>query len=86
MHYVTGRSHRMQKYKIGVMCPGVLFVESEPVQPKHEKWCIDVSCPGCTRMHYVTHRSHRMQNHKFGVMCPSVLFVESVSVLPEHEK
>jgi hypothetical protein len=28
MHYVTRRSHRMQKHKFGVMCPDALFVES----------------------------------------------------------
>jgi hypothetical protein len=33
MHYVTGRSHQMQRYKFGVTRPGVLFVESVPVSP-----------------------------------------------------
>jgi hypothetical protein len=28
MHYVTCRSHQMQKCKFGVMCPIVLFLES----------------------------------------------------------
>jgi hypothetical protein len=26
MHYVTHRSHKMQKHKFGVMCPDTLFV------------------------------------------------------------
>jgi hypothetical protein len=54
MHYVTHRSHQMQKHKFGVMCPGVPFVESVPVPPKHEKKCVDVSCRGRIEMHYVT--------------------------------
>jgi hypothetical protein len=37
MHYVIRRSHRMQKHKFGVTCPGALFVEYVPVPPKHEK-------------------------------------------------
>jgi hypothetical protein len=37
MHYVTRRPQWMQKYMFGVMCPGVLFVESIAGQPKHEK-------------------------------------------------
>jgi hypothetical protein len=39
----------MQKYKFSVTCPGALFVESVPVLPKYEKWCVDVSSHGCTR-------------------------------------
>jgi hypothetical protein len=30
-------SHRMQKHKFNVTCPGARFVESVPVQPEHEK-------------------------------------------------
>jgi hypothetical protein len=37
MHYVTHRSHWMQKHKFGVMYPGALFVESIPVRHEHEK-------------------------------------------------
>jgi hypothetical protein len=37
MHYVTRRSHRMQKYKFGVMCPGALFVDTVLVPPEDEK-------------------------------------------------
>jgi hypothetical protein len=37
MHYVTGRSHQMQKYTFGVMCPDALFVESILVAPEYEK-------------------------------------------------
>jgi hypothetical protein len=45
MHYVTRKSHQMQKQKFGIMCPGAFFVESIPVPPEHKKWCIDVSRP-----------------------------------------
>jgi hypothetical protein len=34
---VTRRSHRMQKNKLGVSCPGMFFVESVPVPPEHKK-------------------------------------------------
>jgi hypothetical protein len=34
MHYVTRRSHRMQKQKFSVMCPNTLFVKSIPVPPE----------------------------------------------------
>jgi hypothetical protein len=37
MNYMTRRSHRMQKYKFGVMCPGALFVEFALVPLEHEK-------------------------------------------------
>jgi hypothetical protein len=37
MHYVTRKSHRMQKHKVGVTCPDALFVKSVLVRPKHEK-------------------------------------------------
>jgi hypothetical protein len=37
MHYMTHRSHGMQKHKFGVMCPGTLFVESVTVPPEDEK-------------------------------------------------
>jgi hypothetical protein len=36
MHYVTRRSHWMEKHKFGVTCPDVLFVESTSVSPLHE--------------------------------------------------
>jgi hypothetical protein len=74
MHYETRRSHRMQKYKFGVIVPARFFVESVPVPPEQEKKWFDVLGPRCTGMHYVTHRSHRMQSHKFGVTCPGALF------------
>jgi hypothetical protein len=54
MHNVTHRSHRMQKHNFGIMCPGVLFVGSEPAPPKHEKYCVNVSRPGRTKTQYVT--------------------------------
>jgi hypothetical protein len=34
---VTCRSHRMEKYKFGVTCAGVLFMETTLSPPKHEK-------------------------------------------------
>jgi hypothetical protein len=37
MHYVTRRSHLMQKHKFGVTCSGTLFVKSVPVPHEHEK-------------------------------------------------
>jgi hypothetical protein len=74
------------KHKIGITCPAELFVESVPVPHEHEKYYINVSRPGCTRMHYGTHISHRMQKHKFDVTCPNALFIETAPVPPEHEK
>jgi hypothetical protein len=77
MHYMTHRSHRMQKYKLVVTSQGAAFVESIPVPPEHEKECDHILCPGHTRMHYVTCRSYQMQKHKFGIICPNVLFIET---------
>jgi hypothetical protein len=37
MHYVSHRSHRMQKYKFGIMSPGALFVKSVLGLPELEK-------------------------------------------------
>jgi hypothetical protein len=37
MHYVTHRSHRMQKHKFGVTCNSVFFMETEPVSLEHKK-------------------------------------------------
>jgi hypothetical protein len=37
MHYVTHRSHRMQKHKFDVTCLDPLFVESVLVPPEHKK-------------------------------------------------
>jgi hypothetical protein len=86
MHYVTCRSHWMQKYNFGVMLPGVLFVESILVPPENGKQCVDVSRCRRTRMHYVTCRFHQMQKQKFGVTFPDALSIESVPVPPELEK
>ena len=86
MHYVTHRYHWMRKHKFSVTCPVVLFVESEPVPPEHEKLCAEVSCPRLTRMTYVTSISHQRLKHKFSVTVPSALFVESEPVRLEHEK
>jgi hypothetical protein len=54
MHYVTRRSHWMQKDKIGITCPGAIFVKSVIVPLEQEKLCTDVSCPRRTGMHYVS--------------------------------
>jgi hypothetical protein len=86
MHYVTRRSHRIQKHKFSVTCPNALFVKSVLIPAEHEKFSVDVSRPERTRMHYVTHRSHRMQKHKYGVACLVALFVKSIPVPPEPEK
>jgi hypothetical protein len=37
MHYVTRRSHRMQKDMFDVTCSGVLFMESVPVLSEHKR-------------------------------------------------
>jgi hypothetical protein len=67
MHYVSHRSHHMQKHKFIVTCPGTLFVKSVLDQPEYEKLCDHVSGPRCIRMNYVTHRSQGMLKLKFGV-------------------
>jgi hypothetical protein len=65
------------------MCLGVLFVGSTPGLPRYEKYCVDVSCPGCTRTHYVISRSHRTQV-QHNVSC--ALFVGSEPDPPNHKK
>jgi hypothetical protein len=85
MHYVTCCSHRMQKHKFSITCPDALFMETAMGSSKHEKQCVDVSCPECTGMHYVTHRSQWMQKHNSSVTCPISLFLETAPVPPEHE-
>jgi hypothetical protein len=86
MHYVTGRSHQMQKHKCGVTCPDALFTKTTPGPPKHKILCVDISRPGCIGMHYLTRRSYQMQKHKLGIMCPGVDFMETTPGPPEHEK
>jgi hypothetical protein len=54
------KSHRMQKGKFGVMCPGTVSMETAPGPLKYEKYYVNVSLPGRTGMHYVTYRSHQM--------------------------
>jgi hypothetical protein len=77
----------MQKHKFGVMCPGAFFVENVLVPPEHEKYYIDVSRPGHSKMHYVTPADpRRMQKHKFGVTCHGALFSESIPVPLEYKK
>jgi hypothetical protein len=76
MHYVSHRSHQMQKHKFGVTCPDALFKEIALGPTEHEKYCINVSPTGRTGMHYMTCRSLQMQKHKFGVMCSGTIFVQ----------
>jgi hypothetical protein len=86
MHYVTSRFHQMQKHKFDVTCPSALFMETPLGPTEHEKWCLNVSRPRCTRVQHVTHRSNWMQKQKFSVMCPDVLFMKTTPGSPEHEK
>jgi hypothetical protein len=86
MHYVTHRSHRMQKHMFNLTYLDMIFVESVPVPPEHEKLCVVVSHLGHTEMHYETRRSPRMQKHTFDVTCPDMILLESVPVPPESEK
>jgi hypothetical protein len=37
MYYVTLRSFGMQEHKLGIACPGMLFVETAPGLPEDEK-------------------------------------------------
>jgi hypothetical protein len=37
MHYVTRRSHRMQKHKFGVSYPDTFFMETTPGPTEHQK-------------------------------------------------
>jgi hypothetical protein len=85
MHYVTHRSHRMQKHKFGVMCPCVLLLGSALGPPKLEKCYVSDSCLRCTKTLYITHRSRRIQKHKFDVTCPYALLLGSAPGQPEHE-
>jgi hypothetical protein len=86
VHYVSCRSHRMEKLNFGVTCPGALFVISLPVPPNHEKKCVNILLPIHTGMQYMTRRSHLMHKHMFSKTCPVVVFVISVPVAPEREK
>jgi hypothetical protein len=82
MHYVTSRTHQMQKHNFSVTCLGVLFMETARAHPsiKNSVSTFHASdAPECTR------RSHRMQNDKFGVTCLGALFVEFVSVPPSSK-
>jgi hypothetical protein len=73
MRYVTRRSQLMQKLKFSVTCPGMLFMETTPGPPKHEKYCVDVLLPSHIEKHHMTPRSHRMEKHKFGITFPGAL-------------
>jgi hypothetical protein len=85
MHYVTHRSHWMQKHMFGVTSPDVVLWNLHWSNSSMKK-IVDVLRPGHTGIHYVTCRSHHMQKHKFSVTCAGTLFVESVPIPPEHEK
>jgi hypothetical protein len=76
----------MQTQKFRITCLEALFVKSIPAQTELEKYYVDDSLSGSTKMHYVTRRSCRMQKQKFGITCPNAIFVDSVPVPPEHEK
>jgi hypothetical protein len=67
------------------MRPVALFLESVPITPEQEKYCVDVSYTRGTGMHNVTRISHRMKKQKFGVTCLDALFLEYVPVPPEQE-
>jgi hypothetical protein len=58
MHYVTRRSHWMEKHKFGVKGPDALFIDTARGPHELEKSWIEVSRPKSTEMHYVTRRSH----------------------------
>jgi hypothetical protein len=51
MYYVTLRSYQMTKHKFAVTSPDALFMEIAPDPPEYEKYCIDISHLGSTRMH-----------------------------------
>jgi hypothetical protein len=54
-HYVTSRSHQMEKHKFHGMCPCVLLLGSTLGPLEHGKVWGDVSCPKQNRTHYKTH-------------------------------
>jgi hypothetical protein len=37
MHYVTHRFHLMQQHNFSVTCPDLIFMETTPSPPVHEK-------------------------------------------------
>jgi hypothetical protein len=99
MQYVTRRSHRMQKHKFGVTCPGVPRMHRNEL---HDPMCF---LPNPYRFHPSMKTSAMMfhgsdasecctrpidpngcKKHKFGLTCFGVLFVESAPVPTEHEK
>jgi hypothetical protein len=86
MHYVTRRTHRMQKHKFCIMCPSADLIEITPGLLEHENCCVDISHPGLTKVPNVTRRFHFMQKHNFGVTCPDPLFMETTLSPTGHEK
>jgi hypothetical protein len=61
-------------------------MENAPGPPEHEKKCVHISLPKCTRMHYITRRSNWMHKHKFGIKDTNAHFVNSAVVPPKYEK
>jgi hypothetical protein len=53
--------------------------------PEHEKSCIDVSLPGCTKSLYVT-KSPEHEKTQVGRNGPGVLFMGSASGPAKYEK
>jgi hypothetical protein len=83
MHYVTRRSHRMQKHRVCVTCLDALFTKTALSPLEQEKYKFGVHThQNALRDPHIPSR----QKHKFNVMCPSAFLVESVAVPPEHEK
>jgi hypothetical protein len=76
----------MQKHKLRVTCPGALLMETAPGPPEHEKYCVDISCPGHPGVHILTQQCYWMQKHKCVVTCPGALFMKTESGPPEHKK
>jgi hypothetical protein len=86
MHYVTRRSHRMQKHKFGVTCSGALFVilyQSHLSMKNSASMFHAADAPECT-MRPVDPTGRK--KHKFHIKCLGELFVISVPVSPEHGK
>jgi hypothetical protein len=85
MHYVTSRSHRMQKHMFGVTCPNALLVKSilEPPSMKnsastcHARMHQNALCDPQIPRDAKTQVQHNMCRRSF---------MESLLVSPEHEK
>jgi hypothetical protein len=49
MHYVTQISYRMQKHKLGVTCPNVLFLETHWAHSRMKKGASTFRSPDATK-------------------------------------